>query len=180
MTKQERKLRRQERKKERVPLKDRPGWQKFKAMLPGIAAGIAEIVPGGGVISSIIRGLQNDPDTAPPAVEVAKEFLSPIEVEEAEIDLDDLQAAREVELERLKAPDWFSRNIVGLLAVVWTGFSMFMYTIVLLGKVDMHDNIKLLVINAVGNIAMLIVGYYFGSTDSSQKKTDLIAKKLES
>lgn len=146
-------------------------------MLPGIAAGIAEIVPGGGVISSIIKGLKNDPETAPQATEIAKEFLAPIELEEAEIDLDDLQAAREMEMERLKARDWFSRNIVGMLAVVWTLYSMFMYTMVLMGRVNTNDNVTLLVLNAVGNIAMLIVGYYFGSTESSQKKTDLIAQK---
>jgi hypothetical protein len=145
-------------------------------MLPGIAAGIAEVIPGGGVISSIIRGLRTDPETAAPAVVVAEEFLLPIEAEEAEDDTTELRQLHEMEMERIKAPDWFTRNIVGLLAATWTLYSMFMYTLVLFKIVDAADNITLLVINAVGNIAMLIVGYYFGSTESSQKKTDLIAK----
>lgn len=158
----------------KLPLKDRPGWIKFKEMLPGLASGIASLVPGGKVISTIIDSISKDPDTSDQAKVAALDFLEPIEHEESIVDLADVQDARAADIARMSSPDWLGRNIVPLIAITWTSFSIVIFMLILFRKVMVSDNIAFLVMNTVGNILMLVVGYYFGSTASSKQKDNTI------
>lgn len=160
----------------KLPLRDRPGWNKFKQILPGVASGIASLVPGGGVISSVIDSLKRDTDTDPAAVEEALKFLSPVLDEETHIDIADRMHAREADLARQSSQSWLVRNITALLAVIWSLFTVAILTLALTGHVSEKENIVFLVVNTVTNIIMLIVGYYFGSSDSSSKKNDQIER----
>src|SRR5688572_29061662 len=96
----------------KLPIRERPAFQKFKAVFPHIAGIVGNMVPGGGAIKGLVDALLAEP-RSPVENEAITEFLVPIENEERVQDLEDLQNAREMEIERMDADDWFTRNIAG-------------------------------------------------------------------
>lgn len=164
-----------ERRKEikKLPLRERPAFQKFKDIFPTVAGAVAGIFPGGGAVKAIIEGLMSEPRSQVEK-EVIKEFLEPIEHEEQISDLEDVQNAREAELMRMESPDFLVRNIVPIIAITWTIFSMVIFTLVFVRKIEVTENMQFLIISTVGNILMLIIGYYFGSTSRSGAKDKTI------
>jgi len=78
---------------------------------------------------------------------------------------------------------WLSRNIAPLLAILWTIAAISIILLSFLGFINSDKGIESQIITGVFGIVMLILGYYFGSSFSSQKKNDTLynlTKKINS
>lgn len=67
---------------------------------------------------------------------------------------------------------WLNNNVIPLIAILWTLFTCVLYLLALHGDLHSKENMQLLVVNTVTNVVMLIVGYYFGSSQGSKKKSE--------
>lgn len=72
--------------------------------------------------------------------------------------------------------NWLNNNIASVLAIMWTLFTFYILKMVLLKEVKAPENITFLIVNTVGNIIMIIVGYHFGSSAGSKQKQDQLNK----
>jgi hypothetical protein len=66
--------------------------------------------------------------------------------------------------------NWLQNNVAALIALLFTGFTLFIYVLVLTKVISATENIAFLIINSVTNIMMIIVGYFFGSSAGSKAK----------
>lgn len=92
------------------------------------------------------------------------------EIEYATIIMKDRDSARrrEVDINNSINSSWLTKNIVAILALIWTTASIYIFYLALIGKITTEAQIVMLVVNSVTNIIMLIVGYFFGSSEKSK------------
>ena len=121
--------------------------------------------------------------------EIQKEINRHFETERA-YDLQELQTyiadkdsarKRDIEANNSANSSWLSRNIAPLLAIAWTLAAVGIILLSFFGFIHSDKGIEAQIITGVFGIVMLILGYYFGSSASSQKKNDTlynITKKL--
>jgi uncharacterized protein YacL len=72
--------------------------------------------------------------------------------------------------------NWLQENVAPLIALLFTGFTLFIYVMVLTKVISATENIAFLIINSVTNIMMIIVGYFFGSSAGSKAKQQAMDK----
>lgn len=92
------------------------------------------------------------------------------ELEYAKLIVKDRESAREreVAVNNSANSSWLTKNIVAILALIWTTASIYIFYLALIGKITTEAQIVMLVVNSVTNIIMLIVGYFFGSSEKSK------------
>ena len=83
----------------------------------------------------------------------------------------------------IKNKNWFSDNIVGLIACTFIFFSMLVYLLILTHSVKTTETTTITILGNITNMLMLILGYYFVSSKTSKDKdkqiADLTADKKE-
>lgn len=72
--------------------------------------------------------------------------------------------------------NWLSENIASIIALAFVAFAFFVFRMILLKQVNASETIVTAILGSVTNIVMLIVGFYFGSSQSSKQKTEMMNK----
>ena len=85
---------------------------------------------------------------------------------------------REIQINQVDSSSWLSKNAASIIALIFTVFTCTLFILVLVGQIKPSDNITFTVVTSVTNIFMLIAGYYFGSSRSSQAKDKTINELL--
>jgi len=103
--------------------------------------------------------------------EIALQMFSQ-DLEAFKIEVDDRKDARqrEVAVNASEQASWLSKNTGSIIAITFTIFTCTLFILVLTGNIKPSENITFSVVTSVTNIFMLIAGYYFGSSRSSQQK----------
>lgn len=171
-------------------------WDEIKKMIGTTAPALGTVLggPAGGVVGGLIAnalGVDEDPKEIAKALKDPKnlekikeleiknkELINNYLLEMAKVKLEDKKSAREREIELAKAN---KKNFIQpLLATIGVAafFGMVGYLIAF-GLADMSKEASFIVGNLTGiagAIAKDIYGYYFGSSQSSAEKTELLAK----
>jgi hypothetical protein len=84
----------------------------------------------------------------------------------------DMESARnrEVLINQSENASWMAKNTASVIALAFTVFTFIIYFLVLIGHLKASENMSILIVNSITNIVMLIVGYYYGSSDRSGKR----------
>ena len=75
-----------------------------------------------------------------------------------------------------KAAEFINKTIKAILAFFWSVFSMVIITVMYFGIGKSETSLQTQIITGVFGISMLLLGYFFGSSDSSAKKTAAMEK----
>lgn len=71
--------------------------------------------------------------------------------------------------------NWLNRNITSIIAGAIVLFAFGLFLVYSLGKIDpANKDVMLIVIGSVTTTLATVVGYYFGSSQGSAKKTELL------
>ena len=103
------------------------------------------------------------------------------DIEAFKVEVEDRKNARdkEVAVNASEYSSWLTKNIASLIALLFTIFTCTLFILVLTGNIKPSENITFSVVTSVTNIFMLIAGYYFGSSRSSQSKDRTINELLQ-
>ena len=142
---------------------------------------ISEIFSGStkGIVDGVGNVLDNVVTTAEERIN-AKAGLAKVVADEMqkaqELAAAEMQSARnrEVLLNQSEQASWLAKNTVSLIALGYTLFNFAIYLLALAGKLKSTENMQILIINSITNIALLIVGYYFGSSTGSAKNREAL------
>lgn len=74
-----------------------------------------------------------------------------------------------------KKSNWFSDNIIGIIACTFMIFSMICYMLILTHVVKTNETTTITILGNITNMDMLILGYYFVSSKTSKDKDKQIA-----
>lgn len=66
--------------------------------------------------------------------------------------------------------NWLSENIVSLLALVWTVFTILIFVMILFRNVKTTDATTITILSTVSNVELIVLTYYFSSTKNSKDK----------
>ena len=113
----------------------------------------------------ILKAFQGDPQLVLKLKEKENEYVRFI--------LDDKKDAREMnfKINDSNNSSWLQKNISALIALVWISFCIYLYWISLKGEVGGDKQMNSMVIGSITNITMLIIGFYFGSSEIKKNKT---------
>jgi len=145
------------------------------ALLRGAAPVLATSVAGpmgGAAVQAIAQkfGVESTVEAVATAIAgdpKAAEKLAELEFQYAKLDADDRASARSMQVAALGQTDWFAKNFVNLLAVViviGSGTLLF---------VSKEQDVRMAAVSFV----TFILGFYYGTSQSSQRKTELMVKK---
>lgn len=150
----------------------------FREKAPHLLDVVGDFLPDKGGLGIIKNLIDKDPKV-PDAVKEEFAELYALSLKELELINEDRADARNREIEVLKTKEapWLVKNIVPIIAIIWTVFAMVIFILVLDHKLEVDRGIVMLVINSVSNIVFMIVGYYFGSSEGSKYKTDKLTEK---
>ena len=97
----------------------------------------------------------------------ALSILKEKELEYVRVITDDRNSARrmQIDINNSEKASWITRNAAAIIALLWVGFSMYLYWMSLRGVISEDQQMNVSIISSINNITMLIVGYYFGSSD---------------
>lgn len=145
----------------------------------GLLTTIGQVATGNwvGAASSIKDMITGSTELTPEQKEVALKFLEQ-DLEGFRIEVEDRKdaRAREVLINQSESSSWLAKNTISIIAIMFTLFTCTLYILVLAGNLKSSDNITFSVVSSVTGITMLIMGYYFGSSRSSQAKDGTIAR----
>lgn len=66
-----------------------------------------------------------------------------------------------------------------IIALAFLAFAFYVFRMILLKEVKASDATVIAIVNTVQGIVMLIVGYYFGSSQGSKSKEESLKQKNE-
>lgn len=156
-------------------------------LLKNVAPGLATVVAGplGGMavkamadklgvadsIEAVTKHLEANPEAA------AK--LADIDLKQFELEVQDRNSARQMQIAALQQDSWFAKNFLYLFTTVWSIFAMVYFSFVTFGTVPesgtrMADTILGVLI---GTVITGFFNFFFGSSKSSQDKTQLLKGK---
>ena len=145
----------------------------------GLLTTIGQVATGNwvGAATSIKDMITGSTELTPEQKEVALKFLEQ-DLEGFRIEVEDRKdaRAREVLINQSESSSWLAKNTISIIAIMFTMFTCTLYILVLAGNLKSSDNITFSVVSSVTGITMLIMGYYFGSSRSSQAKDGTIAR----
>ena len=124
------------------------------------------------ILENIGEKLQGDPDlTDAEKIEVSKLVLEEVRLANADRD-----SARKMQIEALKQDDKFSKRFVYYMAMFWSligGAYLFLVTFT---DVANPEHANTIIGFLLGTIVATIINFFFGSSEGSKKKTDLLGK----
>lgn len=157
--------------KEKVKLKDREGWKKFKDVFPEIGASILDIggnfIPGLGSVADVIRGLDGPSDEEK---EAAIAYARQLDIEEFKLEVEDKKSAREMNVETSQNEDPLVRRFPYFLA---SGIILGSFVFMGLGLAGVFTDSTEIVYIIIGTILSgytNIIGFFFGSSIGSKMK----------
>ncbi|WP_028856073.1 hypothetical protein [Psychrilyobacter atlanticus] len=118
---------------------------------------------GSNTANGILEALQGDPQLVLKLKEKENEYIKFI--------LDDKKNARDMnfKINNSNNSSWLQKNISALIALVWVSFCIYLYWISLKGEVGSDKQMNSMVVGSITNITMLIIGFYFGSSEINKK-----------
>lgn len=133
-----------------------------------------------GAASNIKDIIMGSDELSPEQKETALKFLEQ-DLESLRLEFEDRKDARAKEIALNTSPEasWLSKNTGPLIALIFTVFTCVLFVLVLTGNIKPSENITFSVVTSVTNIFMLIAGYYFGSSRSSNLKDKTIQDLLK-
>jgi 1,4-dihydroxy-2-naphthoate octaprenyltransferase len=145
------------------------------ALLRGAAPVLATAVAGplgGAAVQAIAQKFGVESTVAAVATAIAgdpqaAQKLAELEFQYAKLEADDRASARSMQTAALGQTDWFAKNFVNLLAlviVVGSGTLLF---------ISKDQDVRMAAVSFV----TFILGFYYGTSQSSQRKTELMAKQ---
>ena len=145
----------------------------------GLLTTIGQVATGNwiGAATSIKDMITGSTELTAEQKEVALKFLEQ-DLEGFRIEVEDRKDARsrEVLINQSESSSWLAKNTLSIIAIIFTVFTCTLYILVLRGNLRSSDNITFSVVSSVTSIFTLIVGYYYGSSRSSQAKDGTIAR----
>lgn len=156
-------------------------------LLKNVAPGLATVVAGplGGMavkamadklgvadsIEAVTKHLEANPEAA------AK--LADIDLKQFELEVQDRNSARQMQIAALQQDSWFAKNFLYMFTSLWSLFAMCFFIGVTFGTVPesgtrMADTILGVLI---GTVITGFFNFFFGSSKSSQDKTQLLKGK---
>lgn len=120
-------------------------------------------ITGASTEKSILEALQGDPDLMVQLKKYENEYVGLI--------LDDKKNARDMNLKMNTSNNssWLQKNISALIALIWVLFCIYLYWISLRGDIGSDKQMNSMVVGSITNITMLIIGFYFGSSELKKK-----------
>jgi hypothetical protein len=103
-----------------------------------------------------------------------------IAIHESEILLKDVQSARQrdIEANNSQSASWLSKNISPLLAIFTiVSFYAINFIIIFLKPSQEQKEILFYTIGLVSGVSTMVVSYYFGSSQGSKEKQDILNRK---
>lgn len=118
---------------------------------------------GSNTEGGILKALQGDPQLVLKLKEKENEYVKLI--------LDDKRNAREMnfKINDSSNSSWLQKNVSALIALVWILFCVYLYWISLKGEIGADKQMNSTVVGSITNITMLIIGFYFGSSEFNKK-----------
>ena len=118
---------------------------------------------GSNTSNGILEALQGDPQLVLKLKEKENQYVKFI--------LDDKKNAREMNFKINESDNssWLQKNISALIALVWVSFCIYLYWISLKGEIGNDKQMNSMVVGSITNITMLIIGFYFGSSEINKK-----------
>ena len=117
------------------------------------AAQIADFINTDADEEQILQSLKNNPDL------LIK--LKELEDRQLERMFDNTKDARRFQAEMSRTTGWLQRNVASIISLTWIIFCIALYWKALTDPNSVNGSI----ISNITNITMLIVGFYFGSSD---------------
>jgi hypothetical protein len=122
-------------------------------------------------LEAVTAAVQADPEAA------AK--LAEIDLKQFELEVQDRDSARKMQIAALQQDSWFAKNFIYLFTSAWSVFAMVFFSCVTFGTVPesgtrMADTILGVLI---GTVITGFFNFFFGSSKSSQDKTQLLKDK---
>jgi hypothetical protein len=154
------------------PFKQTKAYEIARKFLPGLAKSLADVVPGGKLITGIIEQITGSgAEISADEMKVLQDF----EKEMYALEVQDRKGAREmnVALNQSEHASWLAKNTASLIALAYTLFNFVIYVLILTGNMKASENMEILIVNSITNIAMLIIGFYFGSSNERSKATQM-------
>lgn len=155
----------------------------LKTAAPGLATVVAGPLGGMAVkamadklgvadtIEAVTQHLESNPEAA------AK--LADIDLKQFELEVKDRDSARQMQIAALQQDSWFAKNFLYMFTAAWSVFAMCFFVGVTFGTVPesgtrMADTILGVLI---GTVITGFFNFFFGSSKSSQDKTQLLKGK---
>ena len=169
-------------KKEHKPFKDSKAFEITKRILPALASGLADIIPGGDMAKGIIDAVKSAGDLNKIDENILDQYVLQayaIESEKYKTEVDDRKNARMYHLETLRAGSKnISQMILAFSAVI--GFFYCLYMLFYGPNIDGFKRDALLImLGTLGTIVSNIYAFHFGSSRGSKEKTILMSKKIK-
>jgi hypothetical protein len=155
----------------------------LKNVAPGLATVVAGPLAGAAVkamasklgvedtVEAVTAHLTANPEAA------AK--LAEIDLKQFELEVQDRDSARKMQIAALQQDDWFAKNFLYLFTSAWSIFAMVYFAFVTFGTIPesgtrMADTILGVLI---GTVITGFFNFFFGSSKSSKDKTDALLKR---
>lgn len=159
------------------PFRETKAFEIISKVAPHLLKGLAKEIPGGSFISGIIDSLKKEQvDVAPEDMQVLYSF----EREMYALEIESVKSAQamNVALNQSEHATWLAKNTPSIIALSYTTFNFVIYVMILGGWMKTDNDIAILIVNSITNIAMLIVGYYYGSSNRAQSLRGKITGKI--
>ena len=121
-----------------------------------------------------INKYKSDKEFAHELVKLEKEN----EGEWRKLHIEDLESARETEIERIKHGSWLTANINTILAIFFSVLFGSVLVYVLMHPQTTENAILLQLFELLKMIVLSVVGYYFGSSKGSKDKANTIHRHI--
>jgi len=149
--------------------------------LPQVLHTIGDVLPDKGALGILKNIIGSDKSIPPELKAEALKQIQDFEKEIFELEAKDRDSARnrEIQINQNEHASWLSKNTGAIIALAYTVFNFIIYILILLGNLKVGENMAVLIVNSVTNIAMLIVGYYYGSSMERHRQTISTPDKKE-
>lgn len=158
------------------PIRDTKLGQWLKEKAPKILDQVGDFLPDKGALGIIKNIIDRDDEISPEVKAEAAKMWHNYELEL----LKDVQSAREmnVALSQSDNAPPLVKLTASIIALAYTLFNFVIYVMILSGRFNVDNNMAILIVNSITNIAMLIVGFYFGSSYQRQQQMKVLKNDL--
>lgn len=115
------------------------------------------------------------------AMNAHAEKMEALAVDREKIFLQDTENARamNVALNASEHASWLTKNTGSMIAIAYTVFNFVIYVLILMGWAKTDNDIAILIVNSITNIAMLIVGFYYGSSSERNRTRNVQIQEVK-
>lgn len=124
------------------------------------------------VLEKIGEKLQDSPDLTPEEKAEARQII----LEEIKLANADRDSARKMQIAALEQNDKFSKRFVYFMAAFWSLIGAVYLFMVTFTKVAHNEHANTIIGFLLGTIVATIINFFFGSSEGSKKKTDILGK----